>query len=144
MISRLALFVCIVYAACIYTYTVHIAEQPHDLYIHIIYNKPKSLTFNLRDRGLARLEKCPTTEHLILGDMNVTDMDVEGTALLEIMDCDEIELVTEEGLVTWERGQLKPTIDLTFLSANLLTASSLWNVPTPYSTTPTTGRSVPT
>jgi hypothetical protein len=67
-------------------------------------------------------------EHLILGDMNVhhpawggpgTKIDTEATELLEIVDRHEIELATEEGLITWERGQSKSTIDLTCLSASL-------------------------
>lgn len=103
-------------------------EQSHDLYIHNIYNEPKSPTFNLLDRELARLGHSPTIEHLVLGDMNVhhpawggpgTNIDNEGTELLEIADRHELELATEEGIVTWERGQSKSTIDLTFLSASL-------------------------
>jgi ribonuclease HI len=103
-------------------------EQSHDLYIHNIYNEPKSSTFNLLDRELTRLGRSQTIGHLILGDMNVhhpawggpgTKIDNEGTELLEIVDRHEIELATEEGIVTWERGQSKSTIDLTFLSANL-------------------------
>ncbi|EEA25056.1 reverse transcriptase, putative [Talaromyces marneffei ATCC 18224] len=103
-------------------------EQSYNLYIHNIYNEPRSPTFNLLDRELGRLGRSPTVEHLILGDMNVhhpawggpgTKIDEQGTELLEIVDRHEIELATEEGIVTWERGQLKSTIDLTFLSASL-------------------------
>lgn len=104
-------------------------EQPHDLYIHNIYNELRSPTFDLLDRELTRLGHSPTIEHLVLGDMNVhhpawggpgTKIDNEGTELLEIADRHELELATEEGLVTWERGQSKSTIDLTFLSMSLV------------------------
>ncbi|EED18390.1 hypothetical protein TSTA_121330 [Talaromyces stipitatus ATCC 10500] len=48
-----------------------------------------------------------------------TKIDEQATELLEIMDRHGIELATEEGLVTWERGQSQSTIDLTFLSTTL-------------------------
>jgi hypothetical protein len=48
-----------------------------------------------------------------------TKIDTEATELLEIVDHHEIELATEEGLIMWERGQSKSTIDLTFLSTSL-------------------------
>ncbi|EED13497.1 reverse transcriptase, putative [Talaromyces stipitatus ATCC 10500] len=103
-------------------------EQSYDLYIHNIYNEPKSPTLNLLDRELARLGHSQTIEHLVLGDMIVhhpawggpgTAIDAEGTELLEIADRHELELATEEGIVTWERGQSQSTIDLTFLSMSL-------------------------
>uniref|UniRef100_A0A093V209 RNA-directed DNA polymerase from mobile element jockey n=1 Tax=Talaromyces marneffei PM1 TaxID=1077442 RepID=A0A093V209_TALMA len=48
-----------------------------------------------------------------------TKIDTEGTELLEIADRHEIDLATEQGMVTWERSQSKSTIDLTFLSGSL-------------------------
>ncbi|EED11574.1 conserved hypothetical protein [Talaromyces stipitatus ATCC 10500] len=84
--------------------------EPHDLYIHNIYRSSR------------------TSAHLVLGDMNVhhpawggpgTKIDEQATKLLEIMDRHGIELTTEEGVVTWERGQSQSTIDLTFLSTSL-------------------------
>jgi hypothetical protein len=105
-------------------------DTPHNLYIHNIYNDTKSpiSTFDLLHRELTRLGRSQTIEHLVIGDMNVhhpawggpgTKIDNEGTELLEIADRHELELATEEGIVTWERGQSKSTIDLTFLSARL-------------------------
>jgi hypothetical protein len=42
------------------------------------------------------------------------------------MDRHEIELATEERLVTWQRGDSTSTIDLTFLSANLFNRMILY------------------
>ncbi|EED20831.1 hypothetical protein TSTA_040250 [Talaromyces stipitatus ATCC 10500] len=103
-------------------------SEPHDLYIHNIYNEPRSTTFTHIDRELTRLGCSQTTAHIVLGDMNAhhpawggpgTKIDEQATELLEIMDRHGIELATEEGLVTWERGQSQSTIDLTFLSTTL-------------------------
>lgn len=68
-------------------------------------------------------------------DMNVhhpawggpgTRIDDASTELLEIIDHHEIELATEDGLVTWQRGQSMSTIDLVFLSANLFNRMVLY------------------
>ncbi|PCG88662.1 Endonuclease/exonuclease/phosphatase [Penicillium occitanis (nom. inval.)] len=87
--------------------------EVYDLYIHNIYNEPKLPTFDLLNRELLRIGRSWTIGHLILGDMNVhhpawggpgTKIDSEGTYLLEIMDRHKLELTTEEGIITWERG----------------------------------------
>lgn len=84
-------------------------DQPRELYIHNIYNEPGSTTFEHLQTQLALYNK-PTLEHVIVGDMNIhhsawggpgTNIDDGATELLEIMDHYEIELATEEGLVTW-------------------------------------------
>ena len=75
-------------------------EEAHDLYIHNIYNEPKSPTFDLLNRELSRIGRSRTIEHLILGDMNVhhpawgnpgTKIDSGGTDLLRMR-------VPEEGI----------------------------------------------
>ncbi|RAO74375.1 uncharacterized protein BHQ10_010387 [Talaromyces amestolkiae] len=109
-------------------------DQSQELFIHNIYNEPGSATFEHLQTQLAHYTN-PTSEHVIVGDMNVhhpawggpgTKMDTAATELLEIMDHHEIELATEEGLVTWQRGKSTSTIDLTFLSANLFNRMVLY------------------
>ena len=77
----------------------------------------------------------PQLSNMSLLDMNVhhpawggpgTRIDDASTELLEIIDHHEIELATEDGLVTWQRGQSMSTIDLVFLSANLFNRMVLY------------------
>ncbi|RAO68551.1 uncharacterized protein BHQ10_004563 [Talaromyces amestolkiae] len=103
-------------------------ETLHNLYIHNIYNNTRLSTFDLLHQELTQIRHSLTTEHLVLGDMNIhhpawggpgTRTDSKGTELLKIADYHDLELATEEGTVTWERGQSKSTINLTFLSMSL-------------------------
>jgi hypothetical protein len=68
-------------------------------------------------------------EHMIVGDFNLhhpswggagTRGDAEAEDLLEIMDAHDMEIVTEPGVVTWERKDQQSTIDLTIISNGLL------------------------
>jgi hypothetical protein len=49
-----------------------------------------------------------------------TKIEPERERLLEIADHYHIELNTEEGIITWERGDHSSTINLTLLSTNLI------------------------
>ncbi|KAJ5820631.1 reverse transcriptase [Penicillium riverlandense] len=81
-----------------------------DLFVHNVYNRPDTGTpFVLRNE----LRKRPHGEHIIVGDMNIhhplwespgTDIDQEAEDLLIVLDESKIDLLTEEGKLTWERG----------------------------------------
>ncbi|GAM42299.1 reverse transcriptase [Talaromyces pinophilus] len=76
-------------------------EEPWDLYIHNIYNNTKLDTLTTLDQCISQLSTTPTTEHLIVGDINLhhlawggasTAIDSQAIALLESIDRHEIEL----------------------------------------------------
>jgi hypothetical protein len=68
-------------------------------------------------------------EHMIVEDFNLhhpswggagTQGDAEAEDLLEIMDAYDIEIVTELGVMTWERKDQQSTIDLIIILNGLL------------------------
>jgi hypothetical protein len=91
-----------------------------DLFIHNIYNRPGSGTFEMLREELT---KRPFGEHIVVGDMNVhhpawggpgTRIDREAEDLLLIMDEQGLQLTTEEGMETWSSREQSSVIDLTF------------------------------
>jgi ribonuclease HI len=107
----------------------HRGNDARVLYLHNIYNEPRSGTIQQIQRQLEQLgTNKATIDHILVGDMNAhhpawggpgTRIDPEAEILLEIMDRFNIELTTDEGTITWERNQQKSTLDLTLISSNL-------------------------
>lgn len=100
-----------------------------DVFIHNIYNRPRSGTLELLGEQL----RCrPLAEHIIVGDMNAhhprwggpgAKQDAEGEDLLYIMDEHDLVLTTEEGEFTWQRvveGRTRQSVlDLTYMSNSI-------------------------
>ena len=96
-----------------------------DIFIHNIYHRPGSHTLlDLRDE----IRKRSYGEHVVLGDMNVhhsawggpgTTIDGEAEDLLLITDEFKLDLLTEEGKITWQRANQSSVLDLTFMSESL-------------------------
>lgn len=114
----------------------HRGEETRQLYIHNIYNEPRSGTFQRLRGELGRLNhQDQAAEHVVVGDMNThhpawggpgTAMEAEAEELLEVVDEGGLELATEEGTVTWERGVQRSVIDLTFISSILMNRIVCW------------------
>ncbi|KAJ5820630.1 hypothetical protein N7474_006221 [Penicillium riverlandense] len=96
-----------------------------DLFIHNIYNRLGSGTFDVLREELA---KRPFGEHIVLGDMDVhnpawgglgTQIHQEAEDLLLIMHEQGLQLTTEERIETWSSRDQSLVIDLTFISSSL-------------------------
>lgn len=109
---------------------VRIDTEWRSVYIHNIYNEPRGGTIRRIQEEMENIKRKDTGgEDIILGDFNLHHLswggaeiqgDTEAEDLLEVMDLYDMEMITEPGVVTWERKDQKSTIHLTFISNGLL------------------------
>lgn len=64
--------------------------------------------------------------HPTWGGPDVPHVDAEAERLLSLIDGHRLELLTEEGTLTWSRGHHHSTIDLTCVSGSLKDRLVLW------------------
>lgn len=105
-----------------------IGGEARAITIHNIYNEPGGKeALPLLHRTLRELRE-DQEDHIVLGDMNLhhplwggAHVAAEAAAdqLISIMDDFNLELLTPQGLVTWQRAKSETTIDLTFASRSL-------------------------
>lgn len=108
--------------------------EQRTLYIHNVYNKPRSGTIERFNQELRKItcqqqqQEVGKIEHVVVGDFNAhhpawggpgVQIETEAERILEIADEHDLILTTEEGIITWERKEQYSTIDLTFISNNL-------------------------
>ncbi|KAJ5639865.1 uncharacterized protein N7484_007727 [Penicillium longicatenatum] len=96
-----------------------------DLFVHNIYNRPGS---GMPDKLRHELNKRKEGEHVITGDFNAhhpvwggpgVAAEAEAEEFLLLADQFKLDMLTECGKPTWERGGMETVIDLTWVSEEL-------------------------